>query len=162
MSMSVLNTSSVLGRPPPRVTGPLDDQQSVDAKRPHFRRLAVRSPVSRQKSRRLLIERLDSGGVSLLAKFSISEFARVSVQRPVAFPRRPVRILPSPIGGFARRRRGAAASLPLADAPTSGREVAFGPTADSCTAANAVHGSTPSCAPLDTAAIAARACPRRW
>ena len=40
--------------------------------------------------------------------FQYPKFARVSVQRPVAFPRRPVRI--SRIGGFARRPQGVAAS----------------------------------------------------
>jgi hypothetical protein len=43
------------------------------AKRPHFRRLAVSSPVSGQESGLLLTGSLDPGGVSLLAKFSISE-----------------------------------------------------------------------------------------
>jgi hypothetical protein len=59
----------VLSQPPRSLSGDL----LLFAKRPHFRRLAVRSPVSGQESGRLLTESLDPGGVSLLAKFSISE-----------------------------------------------------------------------------------------
>jgi hypothetical protein len=56
-------------QPPRSLSGDLP----LFAKRPHFRRLAVRSPVSGQESGRLPTESLDPGGVSLLAKFSISE-----------------------------------------------------------------------------------------
>jgi hypothetical protein len=72
----------------------------------HSRGLAVKGTVSGEEYRTSRTERREFRCQSLLDEFSISEFRNGTVQRPVAFPRRPVRSVGPPLSAQPRRHQG--------------------------------------------------------